>query len=68
MFCRAATGGAFSKRGLYSDDDDVFFDFRRCIMLNGINVVPSRPDLLYCSIILTLQDIRPWDRIEEDAI
>ena len=38
-------------------------------MLNGINVVPSRPDLLYRSIILNMnKDLRPWDRIQEDEI
>ena len=32
-FCMAATGAGFAKRELYSDDDDVIFDFKRCIGL-----------------------------------
>ncbi len=36
--CRASTGEGFSKRELYSDDDDVIYQFRRCPGLNGINV------------------------------
>ena len=36
--CRAVTGSGFSKRELYSDDDDIIYNFRRCIGFNGINL------------------------------
>ena len=56
--CRAVTGEGFSKRELYSDDDDVIYKYRRVILLNGINVSSQRPDLLDRSILIRL------DRIE----
>jgi hypothetical protein len=50
--CRAATGGGFTKRELYTDDDDVVYNYRRCIGLNSINIAAQRPDLLdRCSLI-----------------
>jgi len=44
--CRAVTGGAFSKRELFSDAEDVIFRFRRALILNGINIPTHAPDLL----------------------
>jgi hypothetical protein len=47
----AVTGGAFSKRQLYSDANDVIFQFCRTFILNGINILSASPDLLDRSII-----------------
>lgn len=44
--CRATTGDGFSKRELYTDDEDIIYSFRRCCGLNGINVAAYQPDLL----------------------
>lgn len=46
MLCRAATGSGFSKRELYTDNDDIIYNFKRCIGLNGINIAAQRGDLL----------------------
>jgi len=59
--CRASTGEGFTKRELYSDDDDVIYQFRRCPGLNGINVAARRPDLLERCLLLELDAI-PKDR------
>lgn len=64
--CRAVTGDGFSKRKLYSDDDDVVFTYRRVLLLNGINVPATRPDLLDRSILLHLDPI-PEDGRQEEA-
>jgi energy-coupling factor transporter ATP-binding protein EcfA2 len=63
--CRAATGDVFSKRELYSDDEDVICQFRRCVALNGINVAAHRPDLLDRSILIGLPSIPSSQRKEE---
>jgi hypothetical protein len=34
-FCRAVTGDSFSKRKLYTDNDDLFYTFMRCIGFSG---------------------------------
>lgn len=57
-FCMAATGAGFSKRELYSDDDDVIFDYKRCIGLNGINPAARRGDLLDRSILIEVEKIK----------
>lgn len=59
--CRATTGGGFSKRELYTDDDDVIYNFYRCIGLNGINIVAQRPDLLDRCLLMGLKHI-PKDK------
>jgi hypothetical protein len=63
--CRAVTGDGFSKRELYTNDDDVIFAYRRVIMLNGINVAPRRPDLLDRSILFRLERIARDRRFDE---
>lgn len=35
--CRAVTGEGFSKRKLYTDEEDVIFNYQRCIVLTGID-------------------------------
>lgn len=64
--CRAVTGGGFSKRKLYTDADNVFFAFKRAIVLNGINTVGSKPDLLDRSLMFHLEEIKEEDRKAEE--
>ncbi|MCL6449561.1 MAG: hypothetical protein K6U04_15740 [Armatimonadetes bacterium] len=65
LFCQVITGSGFSKRMLFSDDDDVVYNFQHCISLNGINVAATRPDLLDRSILIELERIPPEKRREE---
>lgn len=63
--CRLVTGEGFSKRELYTNDEDVIYSFKRCIILNGINLVPNKPDLLDRCLIFELAPILKKDRIDE---
>lgn len=63
--CRAVTGDGFTKRELYSDDDDVIYKFQRIIALNGINIAASKPDLLDRSILFKLERIPKRERKTE---
>lgn len=63
--CRAVTGDGFSKRKLYTDDEDVLYQFRRALLLNGINVPAQRPDLLDRAVLLRMEKIEEEDRVEE---
>ncbi|MDO9574822.1 MAG: toprim domain-containing protein, partial [Candidatus Contubernalis sp.] len=65
MLCCAATGGGISKRELYTDMDEVILSFLRCPMLNGINLVASRDDLIDRSLIFQLERIDEEHRKEE---
>jgi hypothetical protein len=55
--CRVSTGGGFSVRELYSDQDETILDVQRPVALNGIEEVVTRNDLLDRSVILYLPSI-----------
>ena len=60
--CRAVTGTASSKRELYTDDDDIIYQYKRPIGFNGINLAATRPDLLDRGLIIELERIKPENR------
>jgi hypothetical protein len=66
--CRAVTGDGFSKRQLYTDDDDVIYRFRRCPGISGINVAAYQPDLLDRCIVIGLDRISDTDRRTEQEL
>jgi hypothetical protein len=49
-FCQLASGGAFSTRRLFTDQDEVLFSAARPVILNGIEDIPARISLtaLFC--------------------
>ncbi len=63
--CCLATGGGFGTRLLYSDDEERLFEAQRPVLLNGIEDLATRPDLLDRAILLTLSSIPDEDRKEE---
>lgn len=63
--CRISTGQGFSKRELYSDDDDIIYSFQHVAIVNGINQIISKPDLLDRLIILELERVPDHKRMEE---
>jgi hypothetical protein len=64
--CRAVTGEGDAKRRLYTDEEDVVFEFRRAILLNGINPPADRPDFTDRLLPVELERI-PDDQREEEA-
>jgi hypothetical protein len=65
ILCKATTGSGFVKRQLYFDDEDIIYNFKRSIGINGINLVATRPDLLDRSILLELEMIDESKRKQE---
>jgi energy-coupling factor transporter ATP-binding protein EcfA2 len=65
LLSRAVTGEGFTKRRLYTDDEDVTYSFRRILILTGINLVVTKPDLLDRSLIISTERV-PDDRRLED--
>ncbi len=63
--CRAVTGDGFSKRELFSDDDDVIYEFQRLFSLNGINLAVERADLLDRCLIIGMERV---SKFEEAAL
>lgn len=66
-FCRAVTGASFLRRKLYTDDDVVISSFRRCIIVNGINMVSYQSDLLDRAIIMSLERV-PDDQMIPETV
>lgn len=62
--CRLATGGGFSTRCLYTDEDEAIFDAMRPAILTSIEEIGSRSDLLdRCEII----ELPPIDESQRRA-
>ena len=57
IFCGIATGTGTSKRELYTDSDEVYFELCKPILFNSINPVIESADLADRSIRLLLQPI-----------
>lgn len=63
--CKLSTGGGFATRKLHSDDDEAVFCFMRPVILNGIDDIAKRQDLLESSIVLVLPAIQEENRTDE---
>jgi hypothetical protein len=46
LLCTASTGGGFRTRALHTNSDEAVFEYRRPIIMNGIDSVATRGDLL----------------------
>jgi hypothetical protein len=66
--CRLTSGGAFSTRRLFTDQDEILFAAARPVILNGIEDVITRPDLADRAILLTLASIAERQRRPEHAL
>ena len=64
--CRLATGGGFSTRTLYENDEEMIFDAQRPVILNGINEIVTRGDLLDRALTLVCPVISEDDRRTEE--
>jgi hypothetical protein len=60
--CRLSTGGGFSTRELYTNNEETLFQVQRPVILNGIEEFGFRSDLLDRSILITLLPITPQQR------
>jgi len=63
--CMLSTGGGVSVRELYTDREETIFNAKRPVLLNGIEDVTTRPDLLDRSVIFDLPAIPDGERREE---
>ena len=56
--CRLATGGGFAVRTLYENQEETIFRAQRPVILNGIEDIATRADLLDRALVLYLPTIR----------
>ena len=65
LLCRVSTGEGYSRRTLYTDLEETFLEFRRPQILTGIDLVPTRSDLLDRCLIVRLERISEENRLTE---
>ena len=63
--CRVATGAGFGVRELYADDAEVLFQVQRPVVLNGIEDIAHRGDLLDRSVLVYMPPIDEKNRMTE---
>jgi len=73
LLCRVVTGEGFSHRTLYTDLEETFFEYRRPQILTGVDLVPTRSDLLDRCLIVRLARIpeearRTEEELEAEAV
>lgn len=66
--CRLATGGGFSTRRFYTNDEEALFWSVRPVLLNGIDEIATRPDLADRSLLVRLPLLDESDRMEEEEL
>lgn len=66
--CRAATGDGDVKRSLFTDGDLFVFQFKRVVILNGIDVGSVRDDLADRLVTVDLHRIEETDRARDDDL
>lgn len=64
--CRIATGGGFATRELYSDTDEILLDVQRLVIINGIEELATRGDMLDRGLLFFLPAIPEEKRISEE--
>jgi hypothetical protein len=65
--CRLATGTGFATRELYTDAEEAIFAAQRPIVMNGIEEVTTRGDLLDRALVFYLPTIPEEQRQDEQA-
>ncbi|MGZ9871791.1 hypothetical protein ACU3L3_25815 [Priestia endophytica] len=63
--CKMATGGGLSVRELFTTGEEAIFNIMRPSILNGIDDIAQRPDLLDRSIVINLPSISEEKRTDE---
>ena len=63
--CRLSTGGGFATRELYADEAEILLDAQRPVILNGIEELATRSDLLDRCLLFSLPAIGKGTRRSE---
>lgn len=68
LLCVVSTGGAVTKRKLYSDADEIIIDLKKTVILNGIDSIAKRPDLVSRSLFIETPKLSARDKRSEGDI
>jgi len=68
ILCSAVTKGAFQTRELYTTAGERLIEFKSIIVINGIDIISRRTDLMERCIMLELEPILPENRKTEKEV
>lgn len=68
ILCGAVTGTTYAKRRLYSDSDEIILRMHNLVILNGIDAIPKKSDLLERSMLFKLEKISTEGRLTDSQI
>lgn len=68
LLCSAVTKGCMQKRKLYTDSDEVLLEYNSIMVINGIEIVSRRTDLMQRCLMLELEPIKPENRKTEHEV
>ena len=74
LLCQVSTGGSIMNRQLYTDGEASILSFKNCLILNGINDIAAKPDLLDRIVHFELKNLekkrlteeRFWNAFQKD--
>ena len=64
--CKAVTGIGQTKRKLYTNDEDIVYEYKRCLGFSGINICMTEPDALDRSLLIELTRI-PRNKVKLES-
>jgi hypothetical protein len=68
IFCRASTGATFSKRALYTNDEDINLRFKTKVSFNGLNRPSVRGDFMDRIVEYQLERISALERKGDEEV
>ena len=68
ILCSAVTKGCFQKREYYTTADERLIEFKSIIVINGIDIISRRTDLMERCIMLEMATIKPENRKTEKEV
>ena len=68
ILCSAVTKGCFQTRKLYTTSDESLIVFKSIIVINGIDIISRRTDLMERCLLLELEPILPEKRKTEREV
>ena len=66
--CQTVSNGQFTTRKLYTTEDVSTIDMKAKLIINGITIMNTKPDLLERSIVIHLEKLNQANIIEEEAL
>lgn len=68
MFCKAVTGAGHSKRALFTDSEQVFYEYKRPILMTSICLPTNAEDFLSRCMTIPMNAIQSANRVSESKL